>query len=416
MSYILELYPGMNGLGHRVLRVGIGTVRQVDGASHPFTLEPRHEEAVKALVGSISDRYGISEARILLPFYLCHSIFLELPLLKRKDIADALSYELEGRLPLPVPDYRYAFCITGRDEGRSRVLVLTVRRDALEGMVSMVEGSGIPVSSVKCAFMEGLGAVLHARKRDCIFIHVEEGEAAAAVVRNNTIMNIERKAPGLDLRTFLKDLGGRYGIPETIVSGDIDDGTRSEMGVTGMMEGPAVGMSLLRRRAFSFEFLDPAARKPDPRMKKYAAFSAGLALFLFMAGYLLPVYRDHALLSDTEHEIRQIREKASPLIEKRKEISERRKRVNFLAAQDRTRTAVLEVMREIADRLPEDAWITGFSMDRKGLVELRGFADDPSQLVEKIEASPLLRNVVFSAPILRTAGGTRFALKMEVEQ
>jgi Tfp pilus assembly protein PilN len=67
-------------------------------------------------------------------------------------------------------------------------------------------------------------------------------------------------------------------------------------------------------------------------------------------------------------------------------------------------------MRELAERLPPDAWLRTLSMDRQGL-EITGQAAAANQLIPLLENSPSLTRVEFTAPVTKAGDKEQFRIK-----
>ena len=76
----------------------------------------------------------------------------------------------------------------------------------------------------------------------------------------------------------------------------------------------------------------------------------------------------------------------------------------------------IQVLAEITGILPADSWIMSFNIDEKGFIELKGFADDATKMVEILEESEMFRNAGFSGPMLKSGDKTRYSVKMELER
>jgi Tfp pilus assembly protein PilN len=73
-------------------------------------------------------------------------------------------------------------------------------------------------------------------------------------------------------------------------------------------------------------------------------------------------------------------------------------------------------MDEVARALPDDAWLFRLRWDGQQ-IELSGFSRDSTSLASLIEASPLLANVAFAAPVVidPAVGRERFILTAKIE-
>ena len=79
-------------------------------------------------------------------------------------------------------------------------------------------------------------------------------------------------------------------------------------------------------------------------------------------------------------------------------------RIEYLERLWRGQAPTLEILREVTERIPRDAWIQDFSYDEKG-VKLYGYADSASELIPILEKSPLFRDVVFLSTITKGRDG-----------
>jgi Tfp pilus assembly protein PilN len=67
-------------------------------------------------------------------------------------------------------------------------------------------------------------------------------------------------------------------------------------------------------------------------------------------------------------------------------------------------------MRELTDRLPQDAWLRTLTMDKQGL-EITGQAAAANQLIPLLENSTSLTRVEFTAPVTKAGDKEQFRIK-----
>ena len=73
-------------------------------------------------------------------------------------------------------------------------------------------------------------------------------------------------------------------------------------------------------------------------------------------------------------------------------------------------------VNELTDRLPTDAYLQTFRY-RNGRIEIEGFANRASELIQALENSSMFRNVQFTSPTTQgQAGEERFSIVMEIEE
>jgi Tfp pilus assembly protein PilN len=82
---------------------------------------------------------------------------------------------------------------------------------------------------------------------------------------------------------------------------------------------------------------------------------------------------------------------------------------------DQSRRQIM-FLKELTDKLPSDAYLATFRY-RAGRVEIDGFANRASELIQVLENSSMFRNVQFTSPTTAgQQGQERFAIVMEIEE
>jgi Tfp pilus assembly protein PilN len=126
---------------------------------------------------------------------------------------------------------------------------------------------------------------------------------------------------------------------------------------------------------------------------------------LFSFGYKKQRYLRHLSneISRLEPEVKAVDRLFSAAAEKKR----------LAAALDTVRAGgvrPLQVLRELTDILPPDAWMQSLSLDSQGL-EITGQSGAASQLIPLLEKSPLLERVEFSSPVTRNQDKDQFRMK-----
>lgn len=143
------------------------------------------------------------------------------------------------------------------------------------------------------------------------------------------------------------------------------------------------------------------------RLQRRALRLLGLCLTLW-TGLLLPL-----LLSDwlAVRQTAGIETELSGLSADAQKTRQLRDRVTFLG-QDLDRTMALlaqperrRLLDELAMLLPDDSWIDDLSIRPDG-IRLHGQSADATALLDRFRNDPLFQDVRFTAPILRTPGGS----------
>jgi Tfp pilus assembly protein PilN len=92
------------------------------------------------------------------------------------------------------------------------------------------------------------------------------------------------------------------------------------------------------------------------------------------------------------------------------DLQSKKKLLGTIEAIEKGDVRPLPVLRELADRLPQDAWLRTLNMDRQG-VEMSGQATAANQLIPLLEASPMLSKVEFTGPVTKAGDKEQFRIK-----
>ena len=76
----------------------------------------------------------------------------------------------------------------------------------------------------------------------------------------------------------------------------------------------------------------------------------------------------------------------------------------------------LNIMKELTTILPKTVWLTRTRITEE-TVEIEGYAGAATEILTKLEQSPLFKKVEFTSPTIRDAKMNldRFVVKMEIE-
>jgi len=92
------------------------------------------------------------------------------------------------------------------------------------------------------------------------------------------------------------------------------------------------------------------------------------------------------------------------------EVAQKRRLLETVQSIEKADVRPLPIMRELTERLPQDAWLRTFSMDKQGL-EITGQAAAANQLIPLLESSPSLIRVEFTAPVTKAGDKEQFRIK-----
>lgn len=163
--------------------------------------------------------------------------------------------------------------------------------------------------------------------------------------------------------------------------------------------------------------LDAAARPshPHPRRRLNLALAAAAVLLLALAmGQWL--HNRRAALATMQAQVDALRNQAQQAAALRRRLVERMGAAGFLARQRVNAPAVIEVLADLTQRLPDDTWLERFGIDASGNVSLQGESPQATHLLKRVGASPYLDDPGFQGAIQTDArtGKERFYMTAQL--
>jgi general secretion pathway protein L len=116
------------------------------------------------------------------------------------------------------------------------------------------------------------------------------------------------------------------------------------------------------------------------------------------------VLRHHWALESLDGELQQLRSKMKKIEQVRAQKYELENRTRSLSDLRQGSAPVLDVLKELSVRIPQDAWLKQFDFSEKG-IQIRGEAVSASNLIPLLEASPMFKNVAFLSAITKGQNG-----------
>jgi len=163
----------------------------------------------------------------------------------------------------------------------------------------------------------------------------------------------------------------------------------------GMLEVPAADGT---PRVIALRHPRTAVRR---RLTAVAAMCCGV---LAIAAIVQPFVLQAMALSETAARLDALRPRVAEVEALRRRIAARTAGVDVIAAE-RTRVGdPLAVLATLTDILPDDAFLTGFSLSQRKLT-IDGKAGAAARLIAALATDPTLRNPTFAAPVMRDARG-----------
>lgn len=155
----------------------------------------------------------------------------------------------------------------------------------------------------------------------------------------------------------------------------------------------------------------PVEQRPKRRRLRLTLGSVSVMVSILLAIAILvtPLWQKHHLARQLDAEVARLRSQAIAVDEIRQELERVRQGSTAVLQRKLEQPRILEMLRELTDRLPEDTWVQNleFSADQ---VDLRGESGQATALIAILEQAPGIEGVSFGSPVTQIArtGKERF--------
>jgi Tfp pilus assembly protein PilN/Tfp pilus assembly PilM family ATPase len=310
---------------------------------------------------------------------------LSYPLSVRENLPATLRYEMEKHVPLSAEDVFFDCQVLAEDKARGRLnaLLVVAKRDALAPYLEFAAG-------LRGGGASGMEGVDTARANAWAFLSARGGRMSAseAAALKEDASAEEEKALAVEAR------------------------------LPGAEYLPALGLALrgIRETPLAINLLPPGIRRRPSRRGIYAM--AALLALCILGGVVWSgtvFFRQRADGQAMDAELARLEGEVAGIRSMQERIDAARSRLEALRALDRGHVPLIELLRELTERIPDSAWVRDFSYSERG-IQINGFAESASELIGVLEASPFFRNAAFLSAIVRDPEGLeRFSIRMEIE-
>lgn len=159
-------------------------------------------------------------------------------------------------------------------------------------------------------------------------------------------------------------------------------------------------------RTAGIDFMPEAERQVNDTFDQHFKLTALLSFVLLVVALYIPLMRYGTLTEQLENEVGEHRiqaMQAQSLIDRKQTILVR---ANFLTNQDRYKIPFIGVLHELTRCLPDDTWITQFTIN-EGNIQLRGESLAAASVIRQIEQSDYFEKAEFRSPVIKRAGGNK---------
>ena len=421
----------------RLLRVALRRERTYPLA--PTSRRPERVQTLTQALGAFIHERNISPGVVHLCLARQELLLnrLVLPAATRENLRQVLEYEIERVIPLPRGEVFWDYQVResgGGEAGRLAVLIVSVPRRVVTEYVDALEAAGARPKAVVIAasalgdytaFCRGsleapLGVVMRSGADLEVALFAERQLVASHALRGGSV------PPAVELQQMVRrDLAEVFhpsqeeadGAGEllALANGRLDAPpeffSHPEPGVL-----PAVGAALGAVREGVVELnLLPEEHRPGLQEGLFVPLVllvAAIVLALVYGGAV--IVRDEMTRRSLAREVESLEPQVVAVKKQEAEGRALQAKLDTLTA-DQSRRMILFV-NELTDRLPTDAYLQTFRY-RNGRIEIEGFANRASELIQALENSSMFRNVQFTSPTTQgQAGEERFSIVMEIEE
>ena len=442
-----------------VLKAQFRSLRLMDQRNISLNPDKKIDENIKEVNGVLREiirKHRISDPMINLciPRNLSVLRFIDFPAVVKENLRETLEYEIEKHIPFVASDIYFDYQIISevKKNSRIKVLLVAVKKEIIEPYFKIMEGiagdlSGIDIlSNAIVNFFadektlpspDNLGVVygcgnfielsgirknrlwysrwLSTSNADITSIEILSGELKAMIGK----LNLHTDQEPLQVVFCVKDVSEewiqqlRETVYANIVSVNLSGNVISD---TAMI--PAYGLSLKGFQAVPMDMnlLPVALQKKPSKIGLYALYGlvSLMVIFLLMWGgghffnKMQALNQFNASIENIQSELIELKGVA---LESQK-IQEKIDYLNSFANHD---GRLIDIANELSQRIPATAWIYNFSYSN-GKVKIEGVADNASELIPLLEASPYFNGASFLSTIRKDRNGKEnFSIGLDVK-
>jgi|WetSurMetagenome_2_1015567.scaffolds.fasta_scaffold00488_9 Tfp pilus assembly protein PilN len=374
----------------------------------------------------------------------------ELPSAVQENLGEVVAFEFDRFTPFSAQDALYDYYSEKASDDKTGLFIVAANASVVNGYIERLAAGEVAVRRVEfdisaladlCRFVSGLDTFIFAgvsgRGCDCGFMR--KGLLRSAVSHEFTAADDNKKAEEAEgfIGKLKKDAAAKEAsVPVLLAFGDDAAVIKSSMshranlafrtlaefgdkikGLVSFSAATGVAIEYLCPKAGGFNLLSRGSREGSDRsfVLTYilaCAVMASLALCLFVP---MQTERDH--LDNIDREIARRKSEVVAIEKVRGEIEAINRKVALMDSFKSERPPYIDLVKELTERIPQNAWLTRVRITGPK-VNIEGYAQSATSLVQLLEASKYYGNVEFSAPTFRDSnmGMDRFQIKLELRE
>ncbi len=405
--------------------------------------EDKFDQAA-AFIGTFLKNARISPACVYmsLPRKTVIIRYVDLPAALKENLQGSLRYEMEKFIPLSEDEifYDYQVISEEKDAGKLRVLLVIIKRAALDPYLTLLNKlnlriSGIEFSSTALSnyFSEqekaskegglaiistGEGAVQLDFLRHGLLQYSRllrwnqnEPDSADRLLTELRKLSVKTHGEGL-VRLNAVFLGeeSREDLLAPLKEMDeielrTEDLSRNKIPTPAFVTAYGLALKGFHTVPTDINLLPLSLRKRPNKAGQYIMLAlAALLIFSVMAWGGGDVFSKRVYLAKINGTISQLETQVATIEQSRKSIQKVENQIDYLNTLYSQSISALNILKDLSERVPKTAWLKKFSFSEKG-VTIDGWADSSSELIPALESSPLFKEVSFLSSITRDRSG-----------
>lgn len=412
-------------------------------------------ETISARVKDFLRQHRIASACVWigLPAEMVIQRVIRLPSVAKENLGKTLEYELHKYIPLSPEDiyFRYQILDEDRDEKQLNILVAAVKKKDMAPVIELSKRLDAGICGVESSATAGINGLKWASKsisekayalayaadkaihlgyfeedqiRFIRTLHLDDDlmsqserilreldEAGRKSAAQNASLSVYCHGPGATEEA----LQGLSTLPNLAFS--LLDLAGSPLEGNGPVAGTGLALKSLQPVSVDINLFPEQFRKKPSIIGRYLALTLvvlTLITGLAWAGSHFAHQRITAMR--VERELNDLSEEVKALGRVESEITSMGERIDYVNNLRQDRTRALELLKELTETLPDTAWLLGLSIE-ENRVEIEGYADNSTQLIPQLEASPLFANARFISTITKGRDGKEvFKIGFEISR
>ncbi len=410
---------------------------------HCFTLEPGDLPGARLKSELETRQLKVRRMRIGLARSLLSVKILELPPTRGAQLGEMVAFELERHVPFPPEDIRFDFLrLPAPSKGPLRVLVAACERRTVEGALRLLEEPRLKPRAVTAACHD-LTSLLSRRQRArrAVWAH-RSGATTDLICLAQGRIELSRTVPIKDGDELADEVAATLRLlnwPDIMAFWISGDDAAELQGASALADfgvpvtepplRPAIralieqlpeedhGAAVLALAVAlgsgrpPLNLLPPELRPRTVSGEQLATvgmvlITAGLGLALIVGQGV----KQHRQAEQLSQAIRALDPEVKNVERLAAELAQKKRLAETIRVIEHADVRALPVLKELTERLPQEAWLRTLTMDKQGL-EITGQAAAANQLIPLLENSPSLVSVEFTAPVTKSGDKEQFRIK-----